>query len=201
MQLFKLKISVVALLLFNMGEARAFSCMPPGLVIEADKAFQTEQQVLRHRSISISDRFSNLSDSYFIVVGRFERNSDKPFLHEEQLENIRAMYWPPSEEIKMPYQIEYYYLDAFSFEGYKIDAGKKFAFPTKPINARISISAEYEGVIDLLPKTGVNVIGVLRTVFGGRAYELTTAICPTYYEIDDAQIFDLHACYQDGSCR
>ena len=185
--------------LFLAGQAQAWTCVPPGGFIVENTL--TEEEVLRQRSKGIADVIANALDGDIIVVGRFSRNVPTPFLHEEQLEGIRAQYWPPSENVQMPHQIEYTYLQAYSFEGQKLVDATLVPFSAEAIVARVSISAEYEGIVDVLPTTERDVIGILRSGYGGRALELTTSLCPSYYQIESAQMSDLLECYRDGLCK
>lgn len=173
-----------------------------GLILEVNDNPLTEEEILRQRSKGIADRFPNtVWDEYVVVVGQFIKNTDPPFLHEEQLEEIRSLFWPPAENVQMPYQIEYTYLNAYRFEGHQILSGELVPLVVENIDARISIFAEYEGTVDSLPPTGSDVVGVLRPVLEGKRLELTASLCPTYHPIEPPQVIDLLACINEGECR
>ena len=184
------------------GQANAWSCLPVGGLIEisGDHA-PTEEEILRQRSEGIAEYLHNsLRGGGITVVGRFSRNAAVPFLHEDQLEGIRELYSPPSEDVKMPYRIEYTYTGAYTFVGDELIDAVLVPFSADVIDARISISAEYEGIVDALPTTGFDVIGVLKTGDRLGAFELQASPCPSYVVIDPVQLTDLLECYADGSC-
>lgn len=191
------------LCLFLAGQAQAWSCLPltGPLYLNSENPL-TEEEILRLGSQRIANYVGNaLRDGDFIVIGQFSQNAQTPFLHEEQFEGIRAMYWPPTENVQMPYLIEYSYPGAYGFEGHKVVDATLVPLSVDAIDARVSISAEYEGIVDQLPEMESDVIGVLRSENGGRRFELTASICPSYYEIGPAQVADLLECYRDGSCQ
>lgn len=185
------------------GQVQAFSCEPPGsFVVESSENSLTSEETRRRYSEALADWFANAHrDSGFIVVGRFFRNNTPPLLHEEQLDDIRTLYWPGSEDVQMPNEIRYRYLGAYRFEGHRLENAVLVPFSTKVIDASVTISAEYAGVVDLLPKTETYVVGVLRPSFRANAYELTTSICPSYHQIETDQVADLLECYRIGPCR
>jgi hypothetical protein len=189
-------------------QVNAWSCLPVGSSIEisGDNA-PTEEEILRQRSEGIAEYLHNsLRGGGVAVVGRFSRNVAVPFLHEDQLEGIRALYWPPAEDIQMPYRIEYTYTGAYTFVGHELIDAVLVPFSADVIDARVSISAEYEGIVDALPTTEFDVIGVLNTGSlntGSRlgTFELQASPCPSYFEIEPVQLTDLLECYADGSCQ
>jgi len=100
----------------------------------------------------------------------------------------------------MPYRIEYTYFGAFSFTGHEIVGATVVPFATSVIDAQVSISAEYEGIVDALPTTESNVIGVLRTGRNEQGFKIETFPCPSYFEINQDQLSDLMKCYSEGLC-
>jgi len=183
--------------------AEAWSCSEwPPAISENSQNAPTQQQLLRHHSIALSSRLPNtLAEGEKIVVGKFTRNTSTPFLHEKQLEDVRAMLWPPTEKVKMPFQIEYTYLDAYSFSGHKLEGSTLVQFTSGSVDLRVTISAEYEGIVDVLPTTEHDVMGVLKPGGAGRKFELTTSHCPSYIQIEPAQLSDLLKCYEEAMCR
>ncbi|MBE1292591.1 MAG: hypothetical protein GJ677_08890 [Rhodobacteraceae bacterium] len=140
---------LIFMTLIAVGQAEAWSCGEPDVVfLENRENAPTEAEVLRHRSIAIAARLlDTLVDGEKIVVGRFKRNEPAPLLHEDQLDQIRAMYWPPSKDVKMPYSIEYTYFGVYSFTGHELVGATLVPFATSAIDAQVSISAEYEGIV------------------------------------------------------
>ncbi|MEP6018827.1 MAG: hypothetical protein ABJ251_10140 [Paracoccaceae bacterium] len=191
-----------ALLALQAGMATALSCrFPEQLVAPYDEERFSEDDIRRHRSKVIFESLRTRDGASILVFGQFAKNDGAPFLHEEQIEEIRGLFWPPSENIQMPYQIEYSYLDAFRFDGQQILNGKLVPLVLESIDARISISAEYEGIVDALPDTGMDVIGVLRPVLEGKRLEITASPCPTYQPVEASQVTDLLVCINEGECR
>lgn len=79
--------------------------------------------------------------------------------------------------------------------------GGLIPFEAENIDARVSIYANYEGIVDSLPPTEGDVIGVLRSFHDGTTLRLTTLLCPSYHQINSAQLADLLDCYGDGACQ
>lgn len=101
----------------------------------------------------------------------------------------------------MPYQVEYTYFNAFSFAGHEMEGTTLLPFSSGSIDMRVTISAEYEGIVDVLPTTEHVVIGVLKQGGAGRKFELTTSPCPSYIQIEQVQLVDLLECYEDAECH
>ncbi len=180
----------------------AWSCtFPEVFFFPADGSVPSEEEMLRLRSIELSKFVQASQDSDLVVFGKFFKNKASPFLHERQLENIRALYWPPSKNTQMPAQIEYTYFDAYRFEGHQILNGELVPFADEDIDIRISIFAEYEGIADALPPASRDVIGVLRPSLRRNKLEIGASPCPTYIPIGSSQLVDLLACINDGECR
>ena len=193
------QISLAILLFALAGQAQAWGCLPlVGMILYDNDNPLTEEQVLRHRSKDIADYLRNtLQGDDVVVVGQFFRNTDLPFLHEDQLEGIRALYSSRSEDVQMPYLTEYAYIGAYRFEGHSlIDAGL-VPYSGNSIDAHVSISADYGGIVDQLPITGVDIIGVIRV---GSNLEVTTSYCPSYFQIENSQVSDLLTCYEEAEC-
>jgi hypothetical protein len=181
--------------------ASAWSCVFPELfVVPIDEPLPSEEELLRLRSIELSKFVRVRQDADLVVYGRFFKNDPSPFLHEGQLENIRALYWPPSKTTQMPAQIEYTYFDAYRFEGHQIMNGELIPFADEGIDIRISIFAEYEGIADALPPTSEDVIGVLLPSRGLNRLEIEASACPTYIPIEASQLADLLTCIKSGEC-
>ena len=192
---------LAGLLALEAETASAWSCAYPEMLVRPiDEHLTSEEEVLRIRSIEISKFIEARQDVDLVVFGQFFKNEASPFLHERQLENIRELYWPPSESTQMPAQIEYTYFDAYRFEGHQILNGKLVPFADKSIDVRISIFAEYEGMADALPLTSRDVIGVLRPSQRQNRLEVVASPCPTYIPIEPSQLADLLACISDGDC-
>ncbi|WP_282118285.1 hypothetical protein [Ruegeria atlantica] len=189
----------MVLSLFQAGEANALSCEEPEESIF--ESLLPQDKILRLRSLSLAKILENKRDGEVMVLGRFYKKAKRPFLHEEQLEAIRARYWPPSENVQMPNHIEYTYLSAYRFEGHQYIEGKLIPFVAENIDARFSISATYEGIVDLLPPTEIDVLGALQLTNVEEAYEVTTSICPAYEQIEPDQAADLFQCFADGECQ
>ena len=188
-------------LAFQAETASAWSCVYPELLVfPADEPVPSEEEELRLRSIAIWKFVQARQDADLVVFGQFFRNQASPFLHEQQLENIRALYWPPSKNTQMPARIEYAYFDAYRFEGHQILNGKLVPFADERIDIRISIFAEYEGIVDVLPLTSRDVIGVLRPSLGRNRLEIEASPCRTYTPIESSQLADRLACISDGEC-
>ncbi len=182
--------------------ASAWICTFPEVILaSADEPLPSEEEMLRLRSIEISKFVQASQDSDIVVFGQFLKNEASPFLHEQQLENIRALYWSPSKNTQMPAQIEYTYFDAYRFEGHQILNGELVPFADEGIDIRISIFAEYEGIADALPPTSRDLIGVLRSSQRRNRLEIDASPCPTYLPIGSSQLADLLACINDGECR
>ena len=195
-------LSTIWMLLLS-GQARAWSCTPAGgFIIEDSENPLTAEEIRRLRSKWFANVLDNgRVDGDVVVFGQLFRKTHIPFLHEEQLDAIRARYWPPSDSVQMPYRIEYTYTDAYRFEGHQLLDGDLIPFVADSIDANVSISADYEGIIDTLPPTGSDVLGTLRAIYDGRRLELTTSLCPSYYQVSPAQVADLLECYNEGACR
>lgn len=180
-------------------QAHALSCSDPGdLMVAPDEEPPTRSEILRLRSISIANARKGED---IIVVGQFSRNSPVPFLHDEQFDDITAMLGFDHSDVQRPHWIEFSYPWAYSFDGHKVDDARLVPFSSDAIGARVTISAEYEGIVDQLPAASSDVIGVLRSQYGGRSFELTTDSCPTYDPADPAQVSDLLTCYREGECQ
>ena len=177
--------------------ATAWSCIFPIQFVEGSIS---EEEMRRQTSKAIFEHLLSSPKGDLVVFGQFTKNVEVPFLHEEQLEEIRGLFWPPAENVQMPYQIEYTYLDAFRFEGHQILNDELVPLVKEGIDVRISISAEYEGIADVFPPLGSDVIGVLRSVLEGRRLELTATPCPTYLPIEPSQVKDLLTCIDEGEC-
>lgn len=192
---------LACLLASQVDKASAWSCVfPELLVFPVDEPLPSEEEMLRLRSIELSKFVRVRQDADIVVFGQFFKNEASPFLHERQLEDIRALYWPPSKNTQMPARIEYTYFDAYRFEGHQILGGELVPFADESIDIRISISAEYEGMADTLPPTSQDVIGVLRSSPRRNRLELNASACPTYISIESSQLADLLACISDGEC-
>ncbi len=189
----------MVLSLFQAGEANALICEE--LEESIFERLLPQDKVLRLRSLSLAEILENKRDGEVMVLGRFYKTTKLPFLHEEKLEAILAQYWPPSEDVQMPWQIEYFYLSAYRFEGHQFIDGKFIPFTAENIDARFSISAHYGGMFDKLPPTEIDVIGALQFRNGEKTYEVTTSPCPTYEQIEPSQAVDLLQCFVDGECR
>lgn len=188
-------------LALQVEEARAWSCtFPEVLLFPADEPVPSEEEMLRLRSIELSKLVQASQETDLVVFGKFSKNEASPFLHEQQLENIRALYWPPSKNIQMPAQIEYTYFDVYRFEGHQILNGELVPFADEGIDIRISIFAEYGGLADALPPTSQDVIGVLRPSLRRNKLEIDASPCPTYIPIGSSQLANLLACINDGEC-
>ncbi len=192
-------LGFMVLSLFQAGEANALICEE--LEESIFERLLPQDKVLRLRSLSLAEILENKRDGEVMVLGRFYKTTKLPFLHEEQLEAILAQYWPPSEDVQMPWQIEYFYLSAYRFEGHQFIDGKFIPFTAENIDARFSISAHYGGMFDKLPPTEIDVIGALQFTNGEKTYEVTTSPCPTYEQIEPSQAVDLLQCFVDGECR
>nr|WP_319948221.1 hypothetical protein [uncultured Shimia sp.] len=202
------KVSVGSLLLvvflvLQGGKVSAWNCnLPEALVFPTDETSLSEKEMLRFRSLALSKFLQPRQEADVVVFGQFFKNSTSPFLHEEQLESIRALYWPPSEDIQMPAKMEYTYFDALRFEGLQILDGELVPFIAESVDVRISILAENEGIVDALPPTGDEVIGVLRSPMTGRkSLEATASPCPTYLPVEPFQLADLLVCINNRECR
>lgn len=192
---------LMVFLALQVETASAWSCIfPEVLFVPADESLPSEEEMLRLRSIDLSKFVQASQDADLVVFGQFFKNDASPFLHEQQLENIRALYWPPSKNTRMPAQIEYTYFDAYRFEGHQILDGELVPFVDDGIDIRISIFAEYEGIADALPPTSRDVIGVLRPSLRRNKLEIVASACPTYTPIGSSQLADLLACINDGEC-
>lgn len=189
----------MVLSLFPAGEANALICE------ELEESFferwLPQDKALRLRSLSLAEILENKREGEVKVLGRFYKTTELPFLHEEQLEAILSQYWPPSEDVQMPWQIEYFYFSAYRFEGYQLVDGKFIPFTAESIDARFSISAHYFGMSDELPPTEIDVLGALQFSNGENAYEVTTSPCPTYEQVEPSQVADLLECFADDECR
>jgi len=194
---------LTALSLFQAEKASAWTCIyPEGLAIEESKeSALSEVEVLRMHSLWFADHLLTRRDGDVLVLGQFTKNASLPFLHEEQYQEIQKQYWPVSEKIQMPHQIEYTYLDAYRFEGHQIVEGQLVPFEVADIDAHVTISSNYSGTVDSLPPLESVVIGVLQSYRDGKRLELTTSICPTYHPIQPDQIADLLQCFADGACQ
>lgn len=182
--------------------ASAWSCtFSEALLVPADEPVPSEEEMLRLRSIELSKFVQFGQEADLVVFGQFIKNETSPFLHERQLENIRALYWPPSKSTQMPAKIEYTYIDAYRFEGHQILNGELVPFADEGIDIRISIFAEYEGIADALPPTSRDVIGMLRPSIRRNKLEIVSSHCPTYFPIGSSQLTDLLACISEGECR
>jgi hypothetical protein len=189
--------------LFLADQAQAFTCVDQyDLPEEIGENTPTIEEILRYRSKEIADTAAQTNEDRIVVIGRFTRNEPILFLHEEQLDGIRALYWPPTDDVVMPSRIEYTYNDAYSFEGHKIENAKLVPFSADALNVRVFITSEYEGLVDVLPETDREVIGTLhRDRYDARTFELSISFCPTYFQIEPAQVSDLLECYSSGSCQ
>ena len=182
--------------------ASALNCaLPEVLLFPEDNSVLSEEEMLRLRSIELSKVVQVSQDVDLVVFGQFFKNEASPFLHEQQLENIRALFWPPSQTTQMPAQIEYTYFDAYRFEGHQILNGELVPLVDEGIDIRISIFAEYQGMADALPPTSRDVIGVLRPSPRRNKLEINASPCPTYTPIESSQLADLLTCINDGECR
>lgn len=182
--------------------ASAWICAFPELrAFPIDEPFPSEEEMLRLRSIELSKFVQSGQEANLVVFGQFFKNEASPFLHERQLENILALYRSPSENTQLPTQIEYTYFDAYRFEGHQILNGELLPFEEENIDIRISIFDAYEGIVDGLPLTSRDVIGVLRPSQRRNRLEVTASPCPTYTPIETSQLADLLACISDGECR
>ncbi|WP_037317337.1 hypothetical protein [Ruegeria halocynthiae] len=188
----------MVLSLFQAGEANALSCEEPEVSIF--EHLLPQDKVLRLRSLSLAEILKNKRDGEVMVLGRFYNKVKLPFLHEEQIEAIRAQYWPPSENVQMPDHIEYTYSGAYRFEGHQFIDGEFIPLVAEEVDARFSISILYYGIVDLLPPTEIDVVGALRLTKGVNIYEVTTSVCPTYEQVEPAQMADLLQCFADGEC-
>ncbi|MEO9822204.1 MAG: hypothetical protein ABJ370_03060 [Paracoccaceae bacterium] len=190
------------LLLALAGQAKAWSCVPLSGHIAPTIVPMTEHEVLRQFSRNVADYLRTVrQDNDIIVVGRFSRKTTIPFLHEDRLEGVRDLYEAHrSADVQMPYEIEYSYIGAFGFDGQKLVDATLVPFSVDQIDARVSISADYEGVVDVLPTTEHDVIGILRSNRDRNTFEVTSSICPTYFRIESNQLSDLLACYAEGNC-
>jgi len=191
----------LALLLSIPGPAKAWTCQGPDLVIyDTSQTVPTQAEVLRQTSLNLAKTFGRLDQNEFIVFGEFQRNSVGRFLHETLLEDLRALYGAPSDTVEMPIETEFTYLRAYRFVGHRHVHGNLAPFSSATIDARVSISAEYEGLVDMLPKERLHVVGVLRSKEIGAGFELRTGFCPSYFAVSPALQADILRCYADGMC-
>ncbi len=191
-----------ALLTFRPDTANAWTCSFLDRLFHLNsQTSQTEAELLRDKSLLFAEHLSTRRDGEFVVFGRLFKTAASPFLHEEQLEGIRALYWPPSEAVQMPNRIEYTYLGAYRFEGHRLLDGILIQFVAEDIDARVSISSEYEGIVDLLPPTDIYVAGILRRYQNNKRVELVTSPCPTFYSISPLEQADLLKCFAEGACE
>lgn len=156
------------------------------------------------QSLTYAERFAGKGEDDLVVVGRFTQTDERSFLHLDQLDELRGMYWPRSDSTMMPMNIEYWYRSAFRFDGSQIVDGSLVPFSSTHIDACVSISAEYEGIVDQLPVTDQDVIGVLHLAWSSAeysTYELSASVCPSYDPAKPAQLQDLLACYREGECQ
>ncbi len=182
----------------------AFTCEPPGahVISHTEQPFSRAEKLRLHSTDLARHLAWQMHDGDGkIVVGRFFRNTTKQFLHEKHYESIQYAYWPPSDETQMPARIEYSYQGVFRFEGSQISDGKLVPFSAKEIDAHITISSDYSGVVDQIPAIDREVIGVLKSSRNGRAFQVTTSICPTYFMVEGEQVKDLLACFDQGECK
>ena len=184
--------------------AYALSCALPGVLlppIPIDGPLPSEEEMQRFRSVEIWKFIQVRQDADFVVVGHFSKTEATPFLHEQQLENIRALYRSPSQNTQMPARIDYTYFDAYRFEGHQILNGELVPFSDESIDIRISMFADYAGLADALPPTSGDVIGVLRPSPRRNRLEIVALACHTYIPIESSQLADLLTCIRDGECR
>jgi hypothetical protein len=197
---FLLAVSFILLLAVP---THALSCFAPGFLprFVADQVL-TEEEMLREHSKNLAMILADMaSDQGVIVLGQFNRNSTTPFLHENLVDGLLAMYWPREEAVQMPNEIAFTYVGAYRFRGQQLNSGLLEPLVVDAINVTLSIHEEYEGVVDDLPETGKVVIGVLQTTGDGGPWYLRTSLCPSYFAIEQDQVNDLLACYQDGDCQ
>ncbi len=195
-------VCLVVLSLAIPAPAQAVICwFPHDPVLEAGADLPSEAEHLRYRSQAFSRWLGRRnSERDVIIVGRFSQNSEEPFFHEEKIVRLRRLFSSGTTDTMMPSQIDYTYRNAFSFDGLQLIDGASHPFQADSIDMRITISEEYEGVVDVLPSTGHDVIGILRSVREGAAWEIDSWICPSYLPIEAAQVEDLLACYNEGAC-
>ena len=198
--------ALAVLLLLQAEKVSAFSCvfpqaLSPQALSPIDETLPTEEELQRLRSIELSKYIQARKDTDLVVFGQFFKNEEAPFLHEKQLEDVRSLYWPPSENTQLPAQIEYTYFDAYRFIGYQILNGELVPLIDEGVDIRISIYAEYEGIVDALPLTTTEVLGMLRPSPKRNSMEIVATACPTYIPIDPSQLADLLTCMSEGECR
>ncbi|MEP3945429.1 hypothetical protein [Ascidiaceihabitans sp.] len=182
--------------------AKAWSCPIPGEPLIVDNALSpTGDAWLRRKSQWLAQHFEyENTDPIVTVVGQFSRTSTTPFLHETLVDQMRAMYWPLTDDVQMPMTTEFTYQSAYSFEGHKIEGTMLVPFVAQHIRMRIAISADYGGIMDTLPRTESMVIGILHSTHNGKALELVTSFCPTYFPISPEQLSDFLECKSSGEC-
>lgn len=186
------------------GQALAWGCIPAGgLIIEPDENSSiTEKDIIRTRSKWYAERLRQAASGQDVVVfGKLFRNRPGVFLHELQVGGLRDMYDSPPSGVKLPWQLQYTYPEAYRFEGHIFENGTLRPFSVGGIDARVSISEDYEGIMDALPVTDTDVLGVLRSIRSGNRFELTLSPCPSYYQLDQDELADLLDCYAEGVCQ
>ncbi|MEM8836529.1 MAG: hypothetical protein AAGE89_00425 [Pseudomonadota bacterium] len=197
-------LSLILVSFFIATDAQAWDCdHVESFYVKNGEDTLSKTELLRKQTRKFAEVIAGASrqEGQFVVVGRFSKNSSAPFLHEEQLEDIRSKFWPPSKDVEMPQRIEYTYGRAYSFQGYRFIDGKFVPFSVDAINARVSISSNYQGIVDVLPETEIDVLGILRSRVDWKVHELTTSYCPTYLKLSPDMLDDLISCYDEGACK
>lgn len=145
------------------------------------------------------ERFESalFSDDRIIIIGTFKRTSDDPFFHEAFAEELDPL--NPENTRVVPITSEFYYHDAYTFDGYGVGDGRLVSISARSVD--IVYSLREGSAQGGLPLEGERYLLAVES-FDGYELVMRPFWCPDYLVTppDEAALGVFLQCIVDRGC-